>query len=500
MDQERGERVLAYTVRGMARADALLEALTNKAFVREEQGDIWGVVKRVRKESGAWPTERELGSLMQAEWTKKGHSQLVVSSYLMQVGLVYQSEVTEATWSDIHETVIRSLGAEVGAAAGITAPKDLTKKVQAIAGAMSGLETPAGMREEPVKDFLSDAYLDSCREELVTPDLRPRFFLGFPSLDLEFGGLLPGELCIIMAGIGVGKTHTLLNIAHKGMSAGKNILYIDLECSEVEIRNRLYALTTEAPTKTWDRVDVFDHFSTVLRTWTNGSHGRFLYKACPPRMTTTTKIGQIIEEVKATTRVDALMVDYGEKLIPSQVTDTRRFNEESVFEEMQALGVIHKLPVISPTQANYANLAQIEKQDNPSPLSFADLAECKAKARCATVVLGLYQGRTDITRGLIRMNFVKNRKGESRRVFMFERRFDIARIEESDVQPDGSMEPRLSASAPPPMWAPTPCNSFPSLGAPPLATLAALVPMMPIPSDFPMPEVESRRKKQTGFY
>jgi len=62
---------------------------------------------------------------------------------------------------------------------------------------------------------------------------------GFPSFDEEIGGLFPGELFILAARPGVGKTALACQVAQHVAGAGKLVYFVSLEMSAVELTTRL---------------------------------------------------------------------------------------------------------------------------------------------------------------------------------------------------------------------------------------------------------------------
>ena len=77
-------------------------------------------------------------------------------------------------------------------------------------------------------------------------DLGQRVTLGYPSLDEAMRGMRPGQVGVIMARAGVGKTTLLLNVA-ANIFEGETphpILFLSLEMAAAEVAARLFALST----------------------------------------------------------------------------------------------------------------------------------------------------------------------------------------------------------------------------------------------------------------
>jgi len=64
---------------------------------------------------------------------------------------------------------------------------------------------------------------------------------GFPRIDEHLLGLRPGQMVVIGARPGVGKTSFALNLAVNAAAAGASVAFFSLEMSKVEIAQRLLA-------------------------------------------------------------------------------------------------------------------------------------------------------------------------------------------------------------------------------------------------------------------
>jgi len=78
---------------------------------------------------------------------------------------------------------------------------------------------------------------------------------GYADLDKVLGGLKKGDLIIVAARPGVGKTALVLNIAHNMALEGKRIGLFSLEMGKEQLAMRLLAMSTQIPS---DRIDQGD--------------------------------------------------------------------------------------------------------------------------------------------------------------------------------------------------------------------------------------------------
>jgi replicative DNA helicase len=70
---------------------------------------------------------------------------------------------------------------------------------------------------------------------------------GFDELDAKLGGIRPGELVIIAARPGCGKTSFALNVAEQVADQGEGVLFVSLEMSRVELGDRLLSSRSGVP-------------------------------------------------------------------------------------------------------------------------------------------------------------------------------------------------------------------------------------------------------------
>ena len=107
---------------------------------------------------------------------------------------------------------------------------------------------------------------------------------GFPLLDANEvldGGLANGELGVVMAPTGGGKSFFLVNLGFGALAAGKNVIHYTFELSETHVGNRYDSRITGIPTKELRKrmSEAEDGLSTF-----NG--GQLFIKEYPPKVAT----------------------------------------------------------------------------------------------------------------------------------------------------------------------------------------------------------------------
>lgn len=174
--------------------------------------------------------------------------------------------------------------------------------------------------------------------------------------NLTNGGIQPKTINCVISSTGGGKSVWLCQEATYNVQNGKNVLYITLEMSEVEIAKRIDAnlinirqddLKTLSPENTKYRFE-------QLKSKT---FGKLIIKEFPADSITTLDIKKVIEELKRNQKIeiDMLIVDYL-GLMGSYRYSTRNNNSYSIgkhaTEELRSLAVQYNIPVWTAIQFN----------------------------------------------------------------------------------------------------------------------------------------------------
>ena len=174
---------------------------------------------------------------------------------------------------------------------------------------------------------------------------------GFPLLDANEvldGGLANGELGVVMAPTGGGKSFFLVNLGFGALAAGKNVIHYTFELSETHVGNRYDSRITGIPTKELRKrmSEAEDGLSTF-----NG--GQLFIKEYPPKVATINTIkfhmGRLLS---SGFNPDLIIIDYGDLMRSRRGYDQKRFELESIFEDLRALSMEMKMPVWTATQSN----------------------------------------------------------------------------------------------------------------------------------------------------
>ena len=174
---------------------------------------------------------------------------------------------------------------------------------------------------------------------------------GFPLLDANEvldGGLGNGELGVVMAPTGGGKSFFLVNLGYGALAAGKNVVHYTFELSENHVGNRYDSRITGIPTKEL-RSRMVEAEAQLVRF----DGGQLFIKEDPPKVATINTIkfhmGRLLSNGFSP---DLIIIDYGDLMRSRRGYDQKRFELESIFEDLRALSMEMKVPIWTATQSN----------------------------------------------------------------------------------------------------------------------------------------------------
>ena len=193
-------------------------------------------------------------------------------------------------------------------------------------------------------------YFDSFKSRQQV-DSRITVPTGFPLLDANEvldGGLANGELGAVMAPTGGGKSFFLVNLGFGALAAGKNVIHYTFELSETHVGNRYDSRITGVPTK-----ELRSRMVEAENKLARFMGGQLFIKEYPPKVATINTIkfhmGRLLSNGF---NPDLIIIDYGDLMRSRRGYDQKRFELESIFEDLRALSMEMKLPIWTATQSN----------------------------------------------------------------------------------------------------------------------------------------------------
>ena len=197
---------------------------------------------------------------------------------------------------------------------------------------------------------LGQDYFDSfeSRRKVHTRQTIPT---GFPLLDAEAvldGGLANGELGVVMAPTGGGKSFFLVNLGFGALAAGKNVIHYSMELSETHVGNRYDSRITGIATK-----ELRSKMTEAENKLARFMGGQLFIKESPPKVATINTIKFHVGRLLSNGfDPDLVIIDYGDLMKSRRGYEQKRFELESIFEDLRALSMELKLPIWTATQSN----------------------------------------------------------------------------------------------------------------------------------------------------
>jgi len=226
---------------------------------------------------------------------------------------------------------------------------------------------------------------------------------GFKSIDLlNGGGLAKGELGIVVAASGTGKTLVLTNLATNYTKNKYNVLFIALEELENRMilkfeqsmlrRNKSEILTGTALNET--NFNTYQNFYKQNRN----KFGNLYFARYSPRTVTPSKIEQLISDVKIRQgiTIDVVIIDYPELLRNPHATGNEADDGGKLFEEMRRIGQDYNVVMWTAAQMNRtAYSAQIRTSEH--------MEGSHRKKNAAELVLTVNQTPEEFNAGYVRL-------------------------------------------------------------------------------------------------
>jgi RecA/RadA recombinase len=182
---------------------------------------------------------------------------------------------------------------------------------------------------------------------------------GFTDIDaLNGGGLAKGELGMVVAASGTGKTMVLTNLTANYVKRGYNVLFIALE----ELANRMilkFHQTVFGLAKSQILTGGIVNREVIYKTHemykaNDGQLGKLLFSRFPPSTVTPAKIEQLIANsiLREGVNVDVVIIDYPELLRNPQATGNEAGDGGKLFEEMRRIGQEYNVVMWTAAQMN----------------------------------------------------------------------------------------------------------------------------------------------------
>lgn len=194
-------------------------------------------------------------------------------------------------------------------------------------------------------------------DEVLDDDFRHPIPIGITGIDnLLKGGLAKGEIGVILAPTGVGKTTVLSKIANNAFNLGYNVLQIFFEDNPKIIQRKHFTMWTKiAPDNlSLQREEVLEK----VRQIKENSSNRLILKKLPSDTLTMNQIkNQIRKMIAEGTKIDLVVVDYIDCIVPDKNLGDEWKSEGSVMRGFESM--CHELDIAgwTATQGNRSSIS-----------------------------------------------------------------------------------------------------------------------------------------------
>jgi len=220
------------------------------------------------------------------------------------------------------------------------------------------------MLEEMVNKALQVGEIDegehdvfSNLDEVLDDDYRHPIPIGIPGIDnLLKGGLAKGELGVILAPTGVGKTTVLTKISNHAFNLGYNVLQVFFEDNPKIIQRKHFTMWTGiAPDElSFHKENVMEKVREIRENTSN----KLILKKYPSDTLTMSQIkNQVRKMIADGNKIDLIVLDYIDCIVPDKNLGDEWKSEGSVMRGFEAM--CHELDVAgwTATQGNRSSIS-----------------------------------------------------------------------------------------------------------------------------------------------
>jgi len=194
-------------------------------------------------------------------------------------------------------------------------------------------------------------------DQVLEDDYRHPIPMGIPGIDrLLKGGLAKGEIGVILAPTGVGKSTVLTKMANHAFNLGFNVLQIFFEDNPKVIQRKHFTLWTKIHPD--DLSEKKDEVMSRVREIEESMPNKLILKKLPSDTMTMLQIkNQIRKMVSDGIKVDMIVLDYIDCIVPDKNLGDEWKSEGSVMRAFEAM--CHEMNIVgwTATQGNRSSIS-----------------------------------------------------------------------------------------------------------------------------------------------
>ena len=223
---------------------------------------------------------------------------------------------------------------------------------------------------------------------------------GWAEIDtITHQGLGEGELGVVIAPTGAGKSMALVHLGSEALKAGRNVVYYTLELADVVVGSRFDSCITNVP------LNDLSSFKEEIYEKVQMLDGKLVIKEYPTKSATVNTLKNHVEKlINRGFKPDMILVDYGDLLRPISTLKEKRHELETIYEQLRALAQIHNCCVWTASQTNRSGL-------NAEVITMESISEAFNKCFVADFIFSISRTAEDKLSNSGRIFIAKNRNG-----------------------------------------------------------------------------------------
>ena len=217
--------------------------------------------------------------------------------------------------------------------------------------------------------------------------------------DLMDGGLAGGELGVIVAPAGIGKSWTLQALGAHAVAKGKTVVHYTLELNAQYVGLRYDTIVSGQPTGN------LQYYKEEVQQKISKLKGELIIKYYPTRTASVNTLTAHLQQCEMRgIKPDLVIVDYADIMKSTQHFNEKRHQLGHIYEELRGMAGEFDIPVWTASQANRSALEE-------DVIGAEKVSEDYSKVMTADFVMSMSRKVEDKIANTVRFHVIKNRFG-----------------------------------------------------------------------------------------
>ena len=264
-------------------------------------------------------------------------------------------------------------------------------------------------------------------EERLTKSTRDTVKTGWDPIDeVMDGGLGAGELGVVVAPAGIGKTWCLQSMGASAVKNGLNVVHYTLELNQNYVGLRYDTIFSGVPTAN------IKFYQDDVKKKIDQLKGTLLIKYFPTKSATVQTLAAHLSQIEIQgTKPDLVLVDYADIL--KGMGSEKRHVLENIYEDLRGLAGEIECPIWTASQANRSSLEE-------DVIDATKVAEAYSKVMIADFVVSVSRKVEDKIANTGRFHVIKNRFGYDGVTYPSQINTNIGKIEVFESTSSGGVD------------------------------------------------------------